>query len=259
MIKSLFPLKGYFQYWLGKKNKATLQNPHLVSIVSELEIFLEERKHLDLDIEDWRAQLLQNHQTIEVLDLGAGSKKVPSNRRKISAITKYSTSGRKFAQLYQYFASLTPANHLLELGTCMGLTTRYLQRVTNKKLATFEGSEAIQNIAKRGMESSQVEFILGDITETLPQYLSENNQVDFALLDSSHTYQKTIEFTDLLMKHCDSKSILAIADIYWSKGMNRAWQELKSRKEVQLSLDFYECGILIFDYPGEKTHLILDY
>ena len=81
----------------------------------------------------------------------------------------------------------------------MGLTTRYLHRVAKGKLATFEGSEAIQNTAKRGMESSQVEFILGDISDTLPRYLSENNQVDFALVDSSHTYQKNhriYRFTD---------------------------------------------------------------
>lgn len=260
MVQDIFPLFGFFQHWLKKASKPSLRDPSHYYLVSDLKSFFRNRKHVDLDIETRRNQLLKNHRTIDVLDLGAGSKKMPSYRRKISDITKYASSKRRLAQLYQYFALLTPANHLVELGTSVGLTSNYLSRVTNHSLATFEGSEAIQKIAKKGIDGSQIEFILGEISETLPEYLSKHNHpVDFALVDASHSYQKTIEFTDLLMRHCSTKSILAIADIYWSNGMNRAWKELQSRKEVHLSLDFYECGILIFDFPGEKNHLILDY
>ena len=53
------------------------------------------------------------------------------------------------------------------------------------------------------------------------------------------------------------KSILIISDIYWNKGMQRAWHEIKSNPKVKLTLDFYECGVVFFDFSGPKTNLIL--
>ncbi|NVJ84774.1 MAG: class I SAM-dependent methyltransferase [Algoriphagus sp.] len=258
-MADLFPFLGYCYHWLKKEDHYSLQSPYLYALYKELQDFKKSRKDKDLEIEVFRKKLLQNHFQIPVVDFGAGSKKVPQKQRKISAITKYSTSGRKFAQLYQFFASKTPAKNILELGTCMGISTRYLSKVTKGKLTTFEGSPSIQEVAMTDFESSNTTFILGKIQEKLPIFLRENSPIDFALIDATHTYQDTLNYFEMILPHIHSKSILVVADIYWSKGMHKAWKEIIARPEVQLSLDFYECGVLIFDFQGKKSHYILPY
>ena len=259
MPNFLFPPLGYLYYWLLKEDQYSLQGPFLSDLYQDLKSFLKYHEGDDLEIEDFRKKLLNNHKLIPVEDFGAGSKKVPQRDRKISDITRFSTSGRKFAQLYQFFASKTPAQLLIELGTCMGITTRYLSQVTLGKLATFEGSSSIQEVAKTGFKKENTEFILGKIQGTLPTFLEKNSIVDFALVDATHTYDATMDYFEMLLPHLHSKSILVIADIYWSREMYQAWKTIIAKPEVRLSLDFYEYGVLFFDFPGKKTHRILDY
>lgn len=258
MRENVFALWAYLRYWLICEDHYSIQGPFLSEIYSGLSDFYDGRKDLDWEIEAWRKQLLQNQGEISVLDLGAGSKKVNSPTRKIQDITRYSTSNRKFCQLYQYFASLTPAKVILELGTCMGVSTRYLAAISQGEVFSFEGSEAIQSLAKTGAEKLPIQFILGDIRQSLPEFLSAEKTVDFALLDANHTYEGTTFSFQCLLPHLSQTSILAIGDIHWSAEMQLAWEEVKSHPSVRVSMDFYEAGILFFDSPlDQPSHLVL--
>lgn len=245
-------------YWLKKEDRFSQQSPFVFGIYSNLIEFLEYNKKGNPKIESFRSSLLKDKSKIEVLDFGAGSKKVPNSSRKISDITNYSTSGIKYAQLYQFFCSQTPAKNVIELGTCVGISTRYLSLATTGTLYSFEGSSEIQFVALRNPKSDRTEFILGQIEETLPHKLTQITSVDFALIDANHTFEGTIlAFKNLIVK-THPKSIIAIGDIHWSHEMEKAWKEIKSSPEVKLTLDFFECGIVFFDFPGKKTDLILD-
>lgn len=221
--------------------------------------FIESRKDADLDIEAYRDNLLLSDEIIEVQDYGAGSKRVNTSLRKVADITKYSTSNRKFAQLYQYFCTLTPANTVLELGTCMGISSRYLSKVTSGQVQTFEGSKEIARVAtpRQGFENITIQ--VGELKDTLRYTLSNLARVDFALIDATHTYEGTIQYFEQILSKTHPQSIIAIGDIHWSKEMEKAWEEIKSKPEVQLTLDFYECGIVFLEYPGEKSDYILDF
>lgn len=249
MTDRLFSFWAFFKYWLIQEDQYSLQGPFLSNLYSELLKFRIQRKSSDLEIEDWRQSLLSNQKTIPVVDLGAGSRKVNEPVREISQITRHSTSGRKFCQLYQYFASLTAAQTIVELGTCMGISTRYLASICEGKVFTFEGSPEIQKIAKQNSKNLPIEFILGDLAETLPKFLASNPTIDFVLIDANHTYQGTKLSFDSLIDHLSPTSIVAIGDIHWSAEMERAWEEIKSHPKVKVSLDFYEAGVLLFDSP----------
>lgn len=257
MPSNLFTLFAYLKYWFSKEDKYSLQSPFLFNIYQELFNFFLARKKSDLDIEEIRQLLLNSNESIKVEDFGAGSKKVNTQIRRVSDITKYSTSSRKFAQLYQYFCTLTPSGTVLELGTCMGLTSRYLSRIASGKTYTFEGSEEIRAIAMGSQAIENLNFIKGKISETLIEILLQVDQVDFALIDANHTYQGTMDAYNQIKKKVLPTSILAIGDIHWSSGMESAWKEIISQEEVKLSLDFFECGIIFFDSPVPKNHFVL--
>lgn len=211
-----------------------------------------------MDIEGIRKRLLDSKRKIRVEDFGAGSKKVNTPIRLISDITKHSTSSRKFAQVYQYFCKLTPAKTVLELGTCMGLTSRYLSRITPGIIYTFEGSEEIRDIAIGSGSIENLNFVHGKISETLSGILLQLDQVDFALIDANHTYQGTMNAYNQIKEKVLPTSILAIGDIHWSQEMETAWKEIINQNEVKLSLDFFECGIIFFKSPVPKNHFILN-
>ena len=258
MEKLLFSSKAYLTHWLQKEDRYSQHSPFVFDLYCRLRTFLSDNSKGDPEIENFRGKLLSNPSLIQVLDLGAGSKKVPYPVRQIAAITKHSTSSAKFCQLYQFFCQTTPADYVLELGTCMGISTRYLSKSTRGILYSLEGSEEIQKVAQQKPCPTNTTFILGPISETLPKLIQDIPKVDFALLDANHTYRSTMEYYELILPKIQSTTILAIGDIHWSREMEGAWEEIKSFPEVALSIDFFECGILFFSYPGTKSHLILD-
>lgn len=252
-------LWSYLIYWLKKEDKYSLQSPLLFRIYTELLDYISTRKKLDLDIEAYRKSLTDSVEIIEILDLGAGSKKVNTKKRKVADITRYSTSNRETAQLIQFFCTMTPAETVVELGTCVGISTQYLERVTNGRLATFEGANELVRLANMKLKSPKVDFFVGNMSQTLPEYLKNVSCIDFALIDANHTYAGSMDFINLILGRIHSKSIIVIGDIHWSVEMESAWKKITQFPEVKLSLDFYEVGVIFFDFPGDKTQYILDF
>jgi predicted O-methyltransferase YrrM len=248
---------SFFEYWLLKEDRYSQHSPFIFTLYGGLENYLKTSKQVNFEAEEFRRRLLLNHEIIEVNDLGAGSKRVNLQRREIRQIAKFSTSSAKFCGIYQYFCQMTPARQVLELGTGLGISTRYLSRVTRGKLFTIEGAEKIWEIAQTEPKPPNTEFILGDIHHSLPLILSTVSHLDFVLIDANHTHEGTLTSFFRCLPHLDSKSILVIGDIHWSRGMEKSWEEIKNHPSVKLTIDFFECGVVFFDYSGAKSHLVL--
>ncbi|UZD22429.1 class I SAM-dependent methyltransferase [Algoriphagus halophytocola] len=259
MLNRVHPLLAYVEYWLKQEDLYSLQSPFLFELQQKLAGFLLEQKNENLQIEEYREQLLQSHHSVPVQDFGAGSKKVNTELRQISKVAKYSTSSRKFAQLYQFFCQQTPANTVLELGTCLGITSRYLANATSGRVVSFEGAPELAQIARPHSGYTNLDIITGDLKSTLPNFLQTLENFDFALIDATHTYEGTLSYFEQLLQKIHKNSIIVIGDIHWSREMEKAWRAIIRKPEVQLSLDFFECGVLYFDFPGGKTDLILQF
>ncbi|HLU90148.1 MAG TPA: class I SAM-dependent methyltransferase [Cyclobacteriaceae bacterium] len=257
---SLFPFLQYLKYFLKKEDKHSLHSPFVYGLYTGLTKYLSENISSFPVIEQMRQELLKDQTIVSINDLGAGSRYFSSPSRKISDVAKYSSSSRKHSLLYQYFCSLTPAQTVVELGTGLGLNSCYLAEATKGKLFTFEGAEALLERTKENLKVyDNIEVVAGDITETLPGFLENEPKIDFAMLDANHTYEHTISYYRQLKAHIHETSVLIIGDIHWSEGMNRAWKEIIKAENIRLSLDFYECGVLLFKTGLEKEDYILDF
>src|ERR1700758_4501086 len=94
---SVYPLKKYIQYLLRAKDEHSLHSPFVYKLYTE--VITDKNKYYAFDeLDKTRKQLLQNQQNIEVIDLGAGSKKM-NNTRKIADIAKYSIASGKYSEL----------------------------------------------------------------------------------------------------------------------------------------------------------------
>lgn len=258
MGKKTYPFFAYLSYWLKKEDQYSLQSSFIFELYTGICDFLKAHPNGFPEFELFRKDLLQNQNTIQVEDFGAGSKKVPGRVRQINRIAKYSTSSSKYASLYHYLCLQTPAIAVIELGTCLGISTRYLSKATKGTVYTLEGSSQLLTIAKRDFPYPNTEFIPGKIKDNLLPVLERINQVDFALIDAHHTFEGTIWAWEQLKGKIHHNSIIVIGDIHWSAEMEAAWKKIKTDPMVNLSFDFYECGVLFFNYPGPKTNLILD-
>lgn len=212
----------------------------------------------DAAIESWRKTLLKDNEILHIEDFGAGSKKLKKETlRSTKAVTLYSTSNKKFSLLYQFFCMQSPSNNVIELGTCVGLNSLYLSKVTKSKLYTFEGSKGLIKKAKEGPGSDDIAYVEGNIGETLPEVLRQIGHIDFILLDANHTYEGTRSYFNLILPYLHEQSVVAIGDIHWSREMEKAWEEIIQFTDVSLSLDFFECGILFFRKGLSKNHYTL--
>lgn len=253
----VYPYLAYLNYWLNKEDKYSLQGPFISGFYNELEDYLKkELQQPDPYIRE-RALLSADREQIQIVDYGAGSKKLKKKNRITSQIYKYSTTKRKFSTIYSFLIAQTPAEHVIELGTCLGINTLYLSQETNGKIYSFEGSPTLVKKARSLHQNPQIEYIEGEISDTLPLHLQTKGKVDFVLIDATHTKKATLRYFQTILPYLHEKSIVAIADIYWSREMTAAWKVILRTEEVSQSLDFYECGVLFFRKGITKSHFVL--
>ncbi|HXP50712.1 MAG TPA: SAM-dependent methyltransferase, partial [Bacteroidia bacterium] len=86
-MSAVYPLEKYIQYLLKAKNEHSIHSPFVFKLYTE--VIADRNKFYAFDeLEKVRQQLLNNQQIVEVIDFGAGSKRM-GNRRKVADVTKH--------------------------------------------------------------------------------------------------------------------------------------------------------------------------
>ncbi|MGV3585645.1 MAG: O-methyltransferase [Adhaeribacter sp.] len=214
-------------------------------------------------IENLRAELQQNHQFLEITDLGAGSKVNPTYRRRISDIAKISAKPAKYAQLLFRLVNYFQPNQVLELGTSLGLTSAYLAGAQTKNpIYSFEGCPNLAQQAQlnwQKLKLSNIEIIPGNLDQTLPAFLEKTTSVDFIYFDGNHRYEPTMRYFRICLEKHTEESVFVFDDIYWSAEMEKAWQEICAHPAVTLSIDLFQVGLIFFRKQQPKQHFTLWY
>ena len=212
-------------------------------------------------IEKVRNDLLSNAKEISIEDLGAGSSVTPNNKRKVSDIARFALAPAKNSRLYYRIIESIGAESVLELGTSLGVNSMYLAAPSCvKKLITIEGCRETAYIAKSnfsGFSNSKIQFINEPIDQALTKIFSRLETLNLILFDANHTYEATMRYYHQCKPHINEQSILIFDDIHWSKGMSKAWGEIKKEIEVTLTIDLFDVGIVFFKKELEKEDYVL--
>ncbi len=256
-------LKSLFRYLLVGKTKYYLHSPLVYQFAED--VLSDKRKFYAFDqIEDLRRQLLRSSEKLTVTDFGAGSHSGKGKERKIKEICKSMAVRPRYGRLLFRLANHWKSERILELGTSLGIGTAYLAKArTSAEIISLEGCPAIAAEAQRNLESlglENVELIVGDFANTLPQVLQKSRQsFDLVYLDGNHRYEPTLQYWELLQNHLQESSVVIMDDIHWSIEMERAWEEIKGRTEVTFSIDLFQFGLLFFQQGIAKEHFSLYY
>ncbi|HKC69766.1 MAG TPA: class I SAM-dependent methyltransferase [Bacteroidia bacterium] len=260
-MPAFYQIKKYVQYKLHAKDEHSIHSPFVFKLYTEV-ISNQNNYHAFDELNKIRQQLLNNQQSIEVIDLGAGSKKM-SNTRTIAGIAKYSVAQKKYSELLFRLTNYFQPQTVLELGTSLGLSALYMaQAAPSANIISIEGCPNTHAFAQKLIAGTQVKNI-----ETINQSFDDafkttlkNKIFNLVYIDGNHTYQATINYFNELLKSTTENSVLIFDDIYWTPQMTQAWEEIKAHPAVTLSIDLYKVGLIFFRKENkQKEHFILKY
>ncbi len=251
-----FRFKTFIQYLLKSTNQHGIHSPFVYEFVTQC-LYVKTPKNKLKSLRDLRQPLLKSQQELEVVDEGKGSQQFNSNTRKVSAIAKNAGMGWHQSKLIFKIINYFNIKNTLELGTSVGLGSLAMAtNQSNNHINTVEACPKTSKFAKRYFEQNN----LSDIQVYTSEFQSFLNQLpkdkiyDLIYLDGHHQKDATLHYFEQLKSHIHDNSLIILDDIYWSKGMQEAWQTICQDDKVKVSIDLYFWGIIFFKPELSKQH-----
>jgi predicted O-methyltransferase YrrM len=264
----LFQLKAYLKFLWHSKNEHAVHSPFVFSLITKC--FYDKKSKPEYAIlQEYRNALLENKNSIEVTDFGAGSRVFKSNTRIIAQIAKTAGISPKRAQLLFRISNYFQPSTILELGTSLGLATSALALGNSKAfVVTLEGCPNTMAIAKNQLAklSSRAESRdninnIECVTTEFSAYLTTHNPQlithDLIYFDGNHSKQATLEYFELLLPTITNDSVWIFDDIHWSAEMEEAWEMIKKHPKVSVTIDTFQWGLVFFRREQPKEHFII--
>ncbi len=261
-MNKLHTILNYLIYRIRSVNEHAIHSPFIFGLTRDV-IYNKAAFYSYESIEHLRNQLAQSQELIKVLDLGAGSHKNNAQWRTISQITRNSAKPSKYAQLLFRLCDHFQPYTIIELGTSLGISTAYLASANSKsKVHTIEGSPEIAQKAKLNFEQLELQNIVqhtGNFDIVLPKLLEQIPQPDLVFFDGNHRKDATMRYFELCLKKAHNETIFIFDDIYWSKEMTEAWEEIKNHEAVTVTVDLFFIGIVFFRKEQKKQHFVIKF
>lgn len=257
MKRALFQLFEYLGFLKQSINAHGIHSPFVYNLYNEV-LNTDKEYYFFGPIESLRASYLTNNNTIKKYDLGAGSVLGNSPEQNIARIARTSLQSAKNARLLFRLADFLQPENIIELGTSLGISTCYLGKaLTRSKIYTIEGNPELAAVAQQGFKKLGINNIIsvnGSFEEHFPKILHQCKNVDFILFDGNHRLEPTLSYFHLALPFKSENSVFVFDDIYWSKEMKEAWENIKSHPEVSISVDLFDMGLVFFKTGASKQH-----
>lgn len=193
--------------------------------------------------------LQANTSRISANDLGAGTTH-HADTRIVGKLIKTSSTPSKWGEILFKISNHVKPTNSLELGTAFGKSTAYIKGgFKQMRLTTIEGDFALHKMAKENLKSlklDDISLIHSDIDIYLNK-MKDGVKYDFVFFDANHTQEATIRYFNKIIKHSSKGAVFIFDDIYWSKGMTKAWNEICTHARAKVCLDLYKMGIVFLD------------
>jgi predicted O-methyltransferase YrrM len=265
IVFMLFQIKSYLKFLWNSKNEHGVHSPFVFSLLTKC--FYDKKSKPEYSIlRDYRNSLLENKNTIEVTDFGAGSKVFKSNTREISKIAKTAGITPKRAKLLFRIVNYFQPSTILEIGTSLGLATSALSLGNPKaSIVTLEGCPMTMAMAKSQFQLQNLKNVEFVNTKFSTYLQSENlkstpdSYRDYNLIyfDGNHQKQATLDYFELLLPTINNDAVWIFDDIHWSPEMEEAWEIIKKHPKVTVTIDTFQWGLVFFRKEQEKEHFII--
>lgn len=254
-------LISYIKFLWHSKNEHGVHSPFVFDLITNC--FYDKNDYPEYEaLYAYRSNLLNNHNTIEVTDFGAGSRVFKSNTREISKIAKTAGISPKNAELLFRIVRYFQPEHILEIGTSLGLASSALSLGNkNTKITTLEGCPNTMSIAKNQCQLqnlNNLEFINTEFSSYLKNSQLQTSNFQLIYFDGNHSQKATLDYFETLLPTITNDSVWIFDDIHWSAEMENAWEIIKNHPKVKVTIDTFQWGIVFFRAEQEKEHFIIN-
>jgi predicted O-methyltransferase YrrM len=241
--------KDYLLHRLTAKTRHGTHSPFVYKLADE--VIYNKRQLDDYNIiEAQRKRLLRDDTMIQVTDLGAGSHLNKDRTKKVRQIAKNALKSPALAQLIFRLAKFSEPRSIIELGTCLGITSAYLSKAAPEAaVITIEGCPQTAAVARQNFQDLKLNNIrleVGNFDHILPDVLAEQQQLDFVYIDGNHRKDATLNYFNWCLPKVHENTMLIFDDIYWSGGMKEAWSAIKAHPQVTVTVDLFWIGLVFF-------------
>mgnify|MGYP001157411018 FL=1 len=251
-------IRFYINFWFNGVSKYNIHSPMVHEFIENV-LDNNIKYYAFLGIEHYRKILLKDSTLLTLNDFGQGSKSIKSKKITLKKLTKKVQSTPNKAQLLFKLVNYFQCTNILEIGTSLGLTTAYLSNANKKaSITTIEGDPIIYKLAHANFKKlglKNIKIINSSFDEILPKLLK--NKFDLIFFDGNHSKEATLKYFNWSLEYLNDEIIFVFDDIYWSKGMRSAWDEISKSPSVKLSLDLFSLGIIFFKNNREKEQINL--
>lgn len=255
-------LIDFIKHRISANNRHGTHSPFVYKLADEVIYEFKENEDFKI-IEKHRFSLLNDNRALNITDLGAGSLLNKEKSKKVKEVAANALKKPALAQLLYRLSKYFKPSSIIELGTCLGITTAYFAKANpNAKIITIEGCPQTASIAAEGFNElglKNVELLIGNFDNVLPEVLKTINPLDFVYVDGNHRKDATLNYFQWCLANKNDDTILIFDDIYWSKGMKEAWEEIKNHPEVTVTIDMFWIGLVSFRKGQAKEHFKLKY
>ncbi len=242
-------LKAWLKHRFTAKTRHGVHSPFVYKLVDEVIYNFGPRPEYE-PVEALRKKLLTDARSITITDLGAGSQVNNNKQKQIKQLAKNALKSARLAQLIFRLANERKPSNIIELGTCLGLTTSYLAKAApDARVITIEGCPETSAVARENLRILGLDSVIaktGNFDQVFPDLLKEIDSLDFVFVDGNHRKEATLDYFRQCLPKVNENTLLIFDDIYWSKGMEEAWEEIKAHPSVSVTIDLFWIGLVYF-------------
>ena len=254
----------FLGFLLHSGNRYRVHSPFLYSFIDEV-LRKDRMVNGTTEIEAIRNECLSSSEVILKTDFGRGAGPdeqavYPASMNKLAS--RSLTSGRHARRLSRA-ARFMNSEHILELGTSLGITTAYLALSNpDAKVTSLEGCPELSKIARAHLmklEITNAEIIEGRFEDTLGTEIQKTGKLDFVYIDGNHRKEPMLAYFNQCLPYMSPNSIMILDDINLNPETVKAWDLIRQHPSVRISLDLFYSGWLIFRKESTKEHFRLRY
>ncbi|SMO39327.1 O-methyltransferase [Solitalea koreensis] len=253
---------AYIKHQLSATTRHGTHSPFVYELVDKV-IYDKDLRSDYQTIEQLRVSLLRDSHLINITDLGAGSMYNNNKQKAVKDLAANALKSPEWAQLIYRLIEWKRPQIVIELGTCLGLTTAYMAKAAPAaKVITVEGCPETAAIARKNFENlnqTNISLLVGNFDTIFPELVREQPILDVVYVDGNHRKEATIRYFEQLLPKVNENSMVIFDDIHWSKGMEEAWESIKEHPQVSLTIDLFTIGLVFFRKGQAKEHFRIKY
>lgn len=142
------------------------------------------------------------------------------------------------------------ADTILELGSCIGISTSYLASAPAcLQLISIERSADVAGIAQAHVRQilPTAQIINASVDEGLDSALASfTSRLQLYYVDAFHRYEPTLRFFETAIPFLRPGALVIFDDIHWSKEMWDVWLVLRARQGFSHTIDIGRFGLCMW-------------